>query len=98
MECPVGMRNVRIGTRSVMWVPMKHEGRDELDGRIAQPPKVADTFVVLWDGEGTALDGLPYTNTIAWSLSMRDGLVVRAVALFDSIAFNDVWSRVQPAE
>jgi ketosteroid isomerase-like protein len=53
---------------------------------------------VLWDGEGTALDGLPDTNTIAWFLTMRDGLVVRAVAFFDSIAFNDVSSRVQPAE
>jgi ketosteroid isomerase-like protein len=52
-----------------------------------------DTVVVLWDGEGIALDGLPYTNTYAWFLSMRDGLVVRAIAFYDSIAYNDLWSR-----
>ncbi|HEY0738811.1 MAG TPA: nuclear transport factor 2 family protein [Herpetosiphonaceae bacterium] len=57
-----------------------------------------DTVIVLWDGEGTARDGQPYTNTYAWFLTLRDGLVVRAVAFFDSIAFNDLWSRVQPAE
>ncbi|MBV9791196.1 MAG: nuclear transport factor 2 family protein [Chloroflexi bacterium] len=57
-----------------------------------------DTVIVLWDGEGTALDGQSYTNTYAWFLTMRDGLVVRAVAFFDSIAFNDLWTRVQPAE
>lgn len=57
-----------------------------------------DTVIVLWDGEGTALDGQPYRNTYAWFLTMRQGLVVRAVAFFDSIAFDDLWSRVQPAE
>lgn len=57
-----------------------------------------DTVIVLWDGEGTAQDKQPYTNTYAWFLTMRDGLVVRAVAFFDSIAFNDLWTRVQPAE
>ena len=57
-----------------------------------------DTVVVLWDGEGTALDGTPYKNTYAWFMTMREGLAVSAVAFFDSIAFNDLWSRVQPAE
>jgi ketosteroid isomerase-like protein len=56
-----------------------------------------DTVIVLWDGEGTALDGQPYKNTYAWFLTMREGLVVRAVAFFDSIAFNELWTRVQPA-
>jgi ketosteroid isomerase-like protein len=37
-------------------------------------------------------------NTFAWFLTMRDGLVVRAVAFFDSIAFNGLWSKVQPAD
>ena len=55
-----------------------------------------DTVIVLWDGEGTALDGLPYRNTYAWFLTFRDGLVARAVAFYDSIAFNDLWERVQP--
>ena len=57
-----------------------------------------DMVVVLWDGEGVALDGQPYKNTYAWFLTMRDGLVVRAVAFYDSIAFNDLWSRVAPRE
>jgi ketosteroid isomerase-like protein len=57
-----------------------------------------DTVVVLWDGEGTALDGVPYKNTYAWFLTMHEGLVVSAVAFFDSITFNDLWSRVQPAK
>ena len=55
-----------------------------------------DTVVVLWDGEGIALDGVAYKNTYAWFLTMREGLVVKAVAFFDSIAFNDLWRRVQP--
>ena len=55
-----------------------------------------DTVVVLWDGKGTAQDGLSYQNTYAWFMTMRDGLAVQAVAFFDSIAFNDLWNRVQP--
>ncbi len=57
-----------------------------------------DTVVVLWDGEGTALDGLAYKSTYAWFLTMRAGLVVRSVAFFDSIAFNDLWNRVRPVK
>lgn len=55
-----------------------------------------NTIIVLWDGEGRALDGLSYRNTYAWFMTMRDGLVVQAIAFFDSIEFNDLWSRVQP--
>jgi uncharacterized protein len=57
-----------------------------------------DTVIVFWDGKGIALDGLPYINTYAWFLTMRGGFVVRAVAFYDSIAFNDLWSRVQPRD
>jgi uncharacterized protein len=52
--------------------------------------------IVLWDGEGTALDSKPYANTYAWFLTFRDGLVVEATAFYDSIAFNDLWSRLSP--
>ena len=45
---------------------------------------------------GTAKDGKPYVNTYAWFLDMRDGKIVKASAFFDSIAFNDLWTRVQP--
>ena len=56
-----------------------------------------DTVVVLWDGEGTRLDGKPYENTYAWFMRFREGLVVEATAFFDSIAFDKLWNEVTPA-
>ena len=56
-----------------------------------------DTVIVFFDAAGTARDGKPYTNTYAWFMDMRDGRVIRASAFFDSIEFNDFWSRVAPA-
>lgn len=56
-----------------------------------------DSVIVLFDAAGTARDGRPYANTYAWFLEMRDGRVVHASAFFDSIEFNDLWSRVAPA-
>lgn len=56
-----------------------------------------DTVVAFFDASGTARDGRPYDNTYAWILEMSDGRIVRAHAFFDSIAFNDLWQRVQPA-
>jgi uncharacterized protein len=55
-----------------------------------------DTVIVLWDGRGIANDGKPYENTYAWFMTMRDGKVVDGTAFYDSIAFNDLWTRVQP--
>ena len=55
-----------------------------------------DTVVVLWDGHGVANDGVAYDNTYAWFLTLRDGLVVDATAFYDSIAFDELWSRVTP--
>jgi ketosteroid isomerase-like protein len=57
-----------------------------------------DMVIVLWDGEGIAHDGAPYDNTYAWFLQMRDGLAIEVKAFFDSIAFNDLWTRVVPVE
>lgn len=54
-----------------------------------------DTVIVLWDGRGVANDGKPYENSYAWFLKMRDGKVIDGVAFYDSISFNDLWSRVQ---
>jgi len=54
-----------------------------------------DTVIVLWDGRGIANDGLPYENSYAWFLRMRDGKVVDGTAFFDSIAFDELWTRVQ---
>jgi ketosteroid isomerase-like protein len=55
-----------------------------------------ETVIVLWDGRGTANDGKPYENSYAWFLEMRDGKVIDGTAFFDSISFNELWSRVQP--
>jgi uncharacterized protein len=50
-----------------------------------------DTVVVVWDGEGTRLDGKPYENSYAWIMRFREGfLVVEATAYFDSIAFDEL--------
>jgi uncharacterized protein len=57
-----------------------------------------DTVVVVWDGEGTRLDGKPYENTYAWIMRFRGGLVVEATAFYDSIAFNELWDEVAPAD
>jgi ketosteroid isomerase-like protein len=46
----------------------------------------------------TEHDGKPYVNTYAWFLDMQAGDIVEASAFFDSIEFNDLWSRVRPAQ
>jgi len=55
-----------------------------------------DTVVALFDARGTARDGVPYENTYAWFLTMRDDRIVRATAFFDSVVFNELWTRVLP--
>ena len=57
-----------------------------------------DSVIVMRDGEGTRLDGNPYENTYAWFMRFREGLVVEATAFFDSIAFNELWGEVSPAD
>lgn len=53
-----------------------------------------DTVIVFFDASGTAKDGKPYANTYAWFLDLNEGKIVRASAFFDSIAFNDLWTRL----
>jgi ketosteroid isomerase-like protein len=55
-----------------------------------------DTIIVLWDGAAMARDGKSYENTYSWYLKMRDGKIINATALYDSIAFDDLWKRVRP--
>jgi hypothetical protein len=55
-----------------------------------------DMAVVVWDGRGIANDGKPYENSYVWLMTLRDGRVVQGTAFYDSIAFNDLWTRVQP--
>ena len=56
-----------------------------------------DTVIVLFDARGTARDGKPYANTYAWFLTMREDKIVKAFAFFDSVEFNEFWTRVTPA-
>jgi uncharacterized protein len=53
-----------------------------------------DTVIVFFDAEGVARDGVPYRNTYAWFLTLRDDRIVKATAFFDSTVFNDFWRRV----
>jgi ketosteroid isomerase-like protein len=53
-----------------------------------------DTVIVFFDARGTARDGKPYANTYAWFLTMQDDKVIKAFAFFDSVEFNEFWSRV----
>jgi uncharacterized protein len=55
-----------------------------------------DTVIVVWDGRGVANDKQPYENSYAWVMRLRDGKVVDGTAFYDSISFNDLWSRVGP--
>jgi ketosteroid isomerase-like protein len=55
-----------------------------------------DTVIVCWDGRGIANDGQPYENSYAWFMKLRDGKVIDGTAFYDSISFNDLWTRVQP--
>lgn len=55
-----------------------------------------DTVIVLWDGAAMARDGKSYENTYSWYLKMRDGKIVNAIAVYDSVAFDDLWKRVRP--
>jgi ketosteroid isomerase-like protein len=57
-----------------------------------------DTVIVFFDAEGTARDGVSYRNTYSWFLTLADNRIVKASAFFDSIAFNDLWQRVAPAQ
>lgn len=56
-----------------------------------------DTVIVLFDARGTATDDVVYENTYAWFLTLEKGRISESVAFFDSIAFDNLWSRVQPS-
>ncbi len=56
------------------------------------------TVIAHLDAAGVANDGKPYANTYVWILTMRDDKAVRVTAFFDSIAFDELWRRVSPAQ
>jgi ketosteroid isomerase-like protein len=70
------------------------------DGEPFRPVRIrsvhadGDAVIVVWDGRGVANDGRPYANTYAWIMRMRDGMVVDGTAFYDSLSFNDLWTRV----
>jgi ketosteroid isomerase-like protein len=55
-----------------------------------------DTVIVVWDGRGIANDGQPYENSYAWFMKLHEGKVIDGTAFYDSISFNDLWTRVEP--
>lgn len=81
-----------------------HEVIRPFNARMQQPlqPVVREVIadgeqvIVLFDASAVARDGLPYVNTYAWFLRLRGGKVIEVTAFFDSIAFDDLWRRVQP--
>ena len=83
------MRDVIQPFNARMSAPLRPEVKNlYLDG---------DTVIVFFEAQGTARDGKPYTNTYAWFLTMRDDEVVKAIAFFDALEFNELWTRVKPA-
>jgi ketosteroid isomerase-like protein len=53
-----------------------------------------DHVIVNWDGEATARDGVPYRNSYAWILRMRDGTAVEVTAFLDLTPYDEVLRRV----
>jgi ketosteroid isomerase-like protein len=70
--------------------------------RVALKPTITriicegEQVVVLFDAQGTARDGVSYANSYAWFLTIQDSKIVAATAFFDSLAFNELWTRVDP--
>jgi uncharacterized protein len=56
-----------------------------------------DTVIVYFEASGIALDDKPYANTYAWFLEMSGGRIRSARAFFDSVEFNELWTRLRPA-
>lgn len=55
-----------------------------------------NTVIAFFDAEGTAKDGEPYKNTYTWYMEFEGEEVKKVVAFLDSIAFNELWRRVEP--
>ena len=44
------------------------------------------------------MPGVRLFTSVALARAFQDGLVVEATAFFDSIAFNELWTEVAPAD
>lgn len=76
--------------------PFNARMRERLVPQVHDLVADGDLVVVRFDARAVARDGVPYTNSYAWFLKMRDGKIVEATAFFDSISFDELWSRVTP--
>jgi uncharacterized protein len=76
--------------------PFNARMRDRLKPTVRSICAEGDTVIIFFDAAATARDGKPYNNTYFWYFEMKGGKVVKASALYDSIAFNNLWSRVAP--
>lgn len=76
--------------------PFNARMRDRLIPTVHRTYAEDDTVIVHFDAQGTARDGVEYTNSYAWILRMRNDQIVEAYAFFDSIAFDEFWTRVVP--
>ncbi|RBQ18995.1 hypothetical protein DP939_17585 [Spongiactinospora rosea] len=56
-----------------------------------------DTTAVHWHGTGVANNGMRYTNSYVWIMTLRRGKVVSGIAFLDSISFNELWRNVPPS-
>jgi ketosteroid isomerase-like protein len=67
-----------------------------VDIRAVYDDEEQGTVVVLWDGRGATTAGTVYENTYVWIMTVNGGKVIDGTALFDSIAFNELWE-ITPA-
>jgi uncharacterized protein len=77
--------------------PFNARMREPLKPTIRRLYSDGDAVVIFFDAQAMAKDGKPYVNTYAWFLDMRNGRVTAASAFFDSIAFDELWTRVAPS-
>jgi ketosteroid isomerase-like protein len=78
--------------------PFNARMRERLVPSVRRLYAEGDTVIAHFDAQGVALDGKPYVNSYAWILRLKDGQIVEAYAFFDALAFDDLWTRVAPAE
>ena len=76
--------------------PFNARMRERLIPTVHRTYAEGDTVIIHFDAKGVARDGVPYHNTYAWILRLKDGRIVEAHAWFDSIAFDELWTRVTP--
>lgn len=57
-----------------------------------------DVVIVVWDGESTVRDGLPYENHYVWVFRMRDAKAMEVEVFLDLERYYDVLRRVAGTE